>query len=108
MDLKFLITLFFFNLGNIKACKTAALKCEDLKFEQLKIVFGDPREHDVNKHKQNLERIKMLEHWNQVWSYSFQVKLNLVCARKKHAAGFLEPLDQHKFHPDQEQTRMKN
>ncbi|XP_071709515.1 probable ribonuclease P/MRP protein subunit POP5 [Rutidosis leptorrhynchoides] len=47
--------------GNIKACKTAALKCEDLKFEHLKIVSGDPSTHDFNKHMQNIERIKMLE-----------------------------------------------
>nr|XP_043635647.1 probable ribonuclease P/MRP protein subunit POP5 [Erigeron canadensis]XP_043635648.1 probable ribonuclease P/MRP protein subunit POP5 [Erigeron canadensis] len=48
--------------GNIRVCKSAALKCEDLKFEQFKVVFGDPRTEDVNKHMQNLERIKMLEH----------------------------------------------
>ncbi|KVH98202.1 Ribonuclease P/MRP protein subunit [Cynara cardunculus var. scolymus] len=48
--------------GNIKACKSAALKCEDLKFEHLKLVSGAPRTEDANKHLQNLERIKMLEH----------------------------------------------
>ncbi|KAL8189339.1 hypothetical protein R6Q57_028905 [Mikania cordata] len=48
--------------GNIKACKTAALKCEELKFEHLKIVSGVPKTEDVNRHAQNLERIKILEH----------------------------------------------
>lgn len=48
--------------GNIKACKSAALKIEGSKFEHFKTVFGDPRTEDVNKHMQNLERIKMLEH----------------------------------------------
>ncbi|KAL4559708.1 hypothetical protein LXL04_031852 [Taraxacum kok-saghyz] len=48
--------------GNIRACRSAALKCEELEFEKLKIVSGVPRTEDVNKHMQNLERIKMLEH----------------------------------------------
>nr|GEW91295.1 probable ribonuclease P/MRP protein subunit POP5 [Tanacetum cinerariifolium] len=48
--------------GNIKACKSAALKIEGSKFEHDKTLFGDPRTEDVNKHMQNLERIKMLEH----------------------------------------------
>ncbi|CAH1419190.1 probable ribonuclease P/MRP protein subunit POP5 [Lactuca sativa] len=48
--------------GNIRACKSAALKCEDLIFEKVKIICGIPRTEDVNKHMQNLERIKMLEH----------------------------------------------
>ncbi|KAK9073517.1 hypothetical protein SSX86_007841 [Deinandra increscens subsp. villosa] len=49
--------------GNIKACKSAALKCEEFKFEHLKSLSGAPlTEVVVNKHTQNLERIKMLEH----------------------------------------------
>ncbi|KAJ0804506.1 putative ribonuclease P [Helianthus annuus] len=47
--------------GNIKACKSAALKCEEMKFEHLKIVSGALQTEDINKHMHNLERIKMLE-----------------------------------------------
>ncbi|KAF2297235.1 hypothetical protein GH714_019755 [Hevea brasiliensis] len=49
--------------GSIKACKSAALKCDELKFEQYKLVVGDRLSEDVTKHMQNcLEKIKILEH----------------------------------------------
>ncbi|XP_052188029.1 probable ribonuclease P/MRP protein subunit POP5 [Diospyros lotus] len=49
--------------GNIKACKNAALQCDELKFEQYKLVMGDRLTGDVSQHMQNcLEKIKTLEH----------------------------------------------
>ncbi|XP_050235925.1 probable ribonuclease P/MRP protein subunit POP5 [Mercurialis annua] len=49
--------------GSIKACKTAALKCDEAKFEQYKLVVGDRLSPDVTMHVQNcLEKIKILEH----------------------------------------------
>uniref|UniRef100_A0A5B7B7Y1 Uncharacterized protein n=1 Tax=Davidia involucrata TaxID=16924 RepID=A0A5B7B7Y1_DAVIN len=49
--------------GSIKAHKNAALKCEELKFEQYKVVAGARLTDDVNQHMQNcLEKIKILEH----------------------------------------------
>ncbi|KAJ6874457.1 hypothetical protein NC652_034213 [Populus alba x Populus x berolinensis] len=49
--------------GSIKACKVAALKCDEMKFEQYKLAAGAPLSADVNQHMQNcLEKIKILEH----------------------------------------------
>ncbi|KAG4137991.1 hypothetical protein ERO13_D07G106600v2 [Gossypium hirsutum] len=49
--------------GNIKACKTAALKCDELKFEQNKLIVGARLLADVTQHMQNcLEKIRILEH----------------------------------------------
>ncbi|MBA0604805.1 hypothetical protein Godav_017443 [Gossypium davidsonii] len=49
--------------GNIKACKTAALKCDELKFEQYKLMVGARLLADVTQHMQNcLEKIRILEH----------------------------------------------
>ncbi|THG05052.1 hypothetical protein TEA_012858 [Camellia sinensis var. sinensis] len=49
--------------GSIKACKNAALKCEELKFEQYKLVAGASLTAEVNQHMQNcLEKIRTLEH----------------------------------------------
>ncbi|KAA8520585.1 hypothetical protein F0562_014841 [Nyssa sinensis] len=49
--------------GSIKACKNAALKFDELKFEQYKLVVGARLTDDVNQHMQNcLEKIKILEH----------------------------------------------
>nr|KJB06352.1 hypothetical protein B456_001G000500 [Gossypium raimondii] len=49
--------------GNIKACKTATLKCDELKFEQYKLMVGACLSADVTQHMQNcLEKIRILEH----------------------------------------------
>ncbi|KAL3837998.1 hypothetical protein ACJIZ3_022589 [Penstemon smallii] len=49
--------------GSIKACKNAALKCDELKFEQYKLSTGDRLTADIQQHMQNcLEKIKLLEH----------------------------------------------
>ncbi|KAK9293324.1 hypothetical protein L1049_021316 [Liquidambar formosana] len=49
--------------GSIKACKSAALKCDEAKCEQHKLVVGARLTADVNQHMQNcLEKIKTLEH----------------------------------------------
>lgn len=49
--------------GSIKACRSAALKCDEAKFAQYKLVVGDRLSEDVTKHMQNcLEKIKILEH----------------------------------------------
>lgn len=58
----------FFNLldlsGSIKACRKAALSCEEAKFEQYKLVKGGGHiTEELNRQMQNcLERIKVLEH----------------------------------------------
>jgi ribonuclease P/MRP protein subunit POP5 len=50
-------------LGSIKACKVAASKCDEMKFEHYKLAAGAPLSADVNQHMQNcLEKIKILEH----------------------------------------------
>ena len=52
-----------FVLGSIRACKTAALKCDEAKFEQYKLMVGDRVMPEVTKQVQNcLEKIKLLEH----------------------------------------------
>ncbi|OMO88614.1 Ribonuclease P/MRP protein subunit [Corchorus olitorius] len=49
--------------GSIKACKNAALKCDELKFEQYKLMVGARLSADVTQQMQNcLEKIKILEH----------------------------------------------
>ncbi|XP_011003306.1 PREDICTED: probable ribonuclease P/MRP protein subunit POP5 [Populus euphratica] len=49
--------------GSIKACKVAALKCDEMKFEHYKHAAGALLSADVNQHMQNcLEKIKILEH----------------------------------------------
>ncbi|MBA0603962.1 hypothetical protein Godav_016658 [Gossypium davidsonii] len=49
--------------GSIKACKTATLKCDELKFEQYKLMVGACLSADVTQHMQNcLEKIRILEH----------------------------------------------
>ncbi|KAI4306998.1 hypothetical protein L6164_030233 [Bauhinia variegata] len=46
--------------GNIKACKTAALKCEESKFEQYKLMVGDLLStDDIHNY---MAKIKTLEH----------------------------------------------
>lgn len=50
-------------LGSIKKCKNAALKFEELKFEQHKLLVGDHLPADSSKLMQDyLDRIKVLEH----------------------------------------------
>lgn len=49
--------------GSIRACRNAALKCDELKFEQYKLVVGANLTGEVNQQMQNcLEKIKALEH----------------------------------------------
>ncbi|KAL4272087.1 hypothetical protein GQ457_13G017040 [Hibiscus cannabinus] len=49
--------------GSIKACKNAALKSDELKLEQYKLMVGARLSADVTQHMQNcLEKIKLLEH----------------------------------------------
>ncbi|XWS09163.1 hypothetical protein CRYUN_Cryun40dG0062700 [Craigia yunnanensis] len=49
--------------GSIKACKNAALKCDESKFEQYKLMVGARLIADVTQHMQNcLQKIKILEH----------------------------------------------
>lgn len=49
--------------GNIEACKAAALKCDQLKFEHYKLVAGSQLADGEDQHMQNcLEKIKVLEH----------------------------------------------
>ncbi|KAL2518315.1 putative ribonuclease P/MRP protein subunit POP5 [Abeliophyllum distichum] len=49
--------------GSIKACKNAALKCDELKFEQYKLLAGARFTPDSQLHMQNcLDKIKLLEH----------------------------------------------
>ncbi|KAK9103726.1 hypothetical protein Sjap_020980 [Stephania japonica] len=57
----------FFNLldlsGSIRACKAAALKCDEKKFEQYKKTMGDKLTSGTTQEMQNsLEKIKHLEH----------------------------------------------
>ncbi|XP_059429113.1 probable ribonuclease P/MRP protein subunit POP5 [Corylus avellana] len=49
--------------GSIKACKNAALKCDELKFEQYKLIVGARLSADATQQMQNcLDKIKVLEH----------------------------------------------
>ncbi|CAL9008978.1 unnamed protein product [Prunus brigantina] len=49
--------------GDIKACKKAALKCDELKFEQHKIAVGSNLSaQDTQKMQNYLDKIKGLEH----------------------------------------------
>ncbi|WCJ38066.1 ribonuclease P family protein / Rpp14 family protein [Euphorbia peplus] len=48
--------------GSIKACRSAALKCDEAKFEQYKLAVGDCLSPEVVQHMQNcIEKIKILE-----------------------------------------------
>ncbi|KAJ3678040.1 hypothetical protein LUZ60_001843 [Juncus effusus] len=48
--------------GSIKACKRAALECDEAKFEQYKLVAGDKVTPEIeNSVKNNFEKIKLLE-----------------------------------------------
>ena len=50
-------------LGSIKACRNAALKCDELKFEQYKLLVGARLSADAAQQMQNcLDKIKVLEH----------------------------------------------
>ncbi|CAA0824734.1 Probable ribonuclease P/MRP protein subunit POP5 [Striga hermonthica] len=49
--------------GSIRACRNAALKCDESKFEQYKILAGDRISSGTHQQMQNcLEKIKLLEH----------------------------------------------
>ncbi|KAL3714431.1 hypothetical protein ACJRO7_006370 [Eucalyptus globulus] len=49
--------------GSIKACKKAALKCDELKFEQYKLASGSRLSPEVIQQMHNCqEKIKILEH----------------------------------------------
>nr|POF25231.1 putative ribonuclease p/mrp protein subunit pop5 [Quercus suber] len=49
--------------GSIKACRNVALKYDELKFEQYKLVVGACLAIDAIQHMQNcLDKIKVLEH----------------------------------------------
>ncbi|KAK4793314.1 hypothetical protein SAY86_023749 [Trapa natans] len=49
--------------GSIKACKKAAMKCEESKFEQYKIVVGSGLSAATVQHMHNCqEKVKLLEH----------------------------------------------
>ena len=49
--------------GSIRACKNAALKCEESKFEQYKLMVGDRfSTADSDRMNSYLDRIKVLEH----------------------------------------------
>ncbi|KAL3817951.1 hypothetical protein ACJIZ3_003856 [Penstemon smallii] len=53
--------------GSIKACKNAALKCDEFKFEQYKLSTRDRLTADIQQHMQNcLEKIKLLEHLKNI------------------------------------------
>ncbi|MQM07720.1 hypothetical protein Taro_040564 [Colocasia esculenta] len=49
--------------GSIRACRNAALKCEEAKFEHYKLVAGDHLTDEIVQHVKNFfEKIKTLEH----------------------------------------------
>ncbi|KAJ4981964.1 hypothetical protein NE237_032801 [Protea cynaroides] len=49
--------------GSIRACKSAAMKCDEAKFEQYKLVAGDRLTPEITQPMQNcLEKLKLLEH----------------------------------------------
>lgn len=58
------VTFNLLNLsGSIRACKSAALKCDQMKFEQRKLVGGAKIRDDVHQQMQNcLDKIKVLKH----------------------------------------------
>lgn len=69
-------------LGSIKACKNAALKCDELNFEQYKLLAGDRLTPDCQLHMQNcLDKIKLLEHW-QWWIIQFTYMFEKPCIRR--------------------------
>jgi len=68
--------------GSIRACKNAALKCEESKFEQYKLMVGDRfSTADSDRMNSYLDRIKVLEHWifglQLVSRWDFSVSCNL-------------------------------
>lgn len=49
--------------GSLQACKNAAVKCEESKFKQYKLMVGDRFSTDDAQRMNNcLDRIKVLEH----------------------------------------------
>lgn len=49
--------------GNIKACRKAALKCDELKFEQYKLVVGTRLSDETVQHVHNCQdKLKLLEY----------------------------------------------
>lgn len=49
--------------GSIRACRNAALKCEESKFEQFKLMVGDRLSaDDTQRMNTYLDKIKVLEH----------------------------------------------
>ncbi|KAF5741702.1 Ribonuclease P family protein / Rpp14 family protein isoform 1 [Tripterygium wilfordii] len=49
--------------GSIKTCRNAALKCDEMKFEQYKLVVGGRLSADDTQKMENyLQKIKLLEH----------------------------------------------
>ena len=50
-------------VGSIRACRDAASRCEEAKFEQYKLVIGDGLTEAIKLQMHNyLEKIKLLEH----------------------------------------------
>lgn len=82
-----------FGSGSIRACKNAALKCEESKFEQYKLMLGDRFSSD-HTHRMNtyLDRIKVLEHWisglRGVSHWDFSIFLQLVCVQSQVACNY--------------------
>lgn len=66
-SLLYLTFIFIQNIvllpGNIRSCKDAALKCDQLKFEHYKLVAKDQLADGIHQQMQNsFEKIKILEH----------------------------------------------
>jgi ribonuclease P/MRP protein subunit POP5 len=54
--------IHFFFLGSIRACKKAALECDEAKFEQYKVAAGDHITADIIKSVEScFEKIRGLE-----------------------------------------------
>ncbi|KZV25847.1 hypothetical protein F511_20737 [Dorcoceras hygrometricum] len=48
--------------GSIRACKNIALKCDEMKFEQYKLLAADRLTADIHQHMRNcLEKIRVLD-----------------------------------------------
>ena len=63
VDLVLISTTIVLQIGSINACKKAALKCDELKFEQYKLMAQVQTTDDILQQMQNcLEKIKVLEH----------------------------------------------
>ena len=79
--------------GSIRACKNAALKCEESKFEQYKLMVGDRfSTADSDGMNSCLNKIKVLEHWifglQLVSHWNFSGYLQLVCVQSQVASEF--------------------